>query len=105
MFRSRIGINSLGRGAEGGSMRVNRGGGWNNNARNQRSANRNDNSPENRNNNLGFRLASTEETRESVSSRCCGRCVLLFRRPGLYNAAENRALSKRAHRASLVTVA
>ncbi len=40
-----------------GSNRVNRGGGWNNNARNCRSANRNRNTPANRNNNLGFRLA------------------------------------------------
>jgi hypothetical protein len=36
---------------------VNRGGSWNNNAGNCRSANRNRNSPENRNNNLGFRVA------------------------------------------------
>ncbi|MBF0240471.1 MAG: SUMF1/EgtB/PvdO family nonheme iron enzyme [SAR324 cluster bacterium] len=40
-----------------GSNRVNRGGSWNNNARNCRSANRNNNSPDNRNNNNGFRLA------------------------------------------------
>ena len=40
-----------------GSNRVNRGGSWNNNARNCRSANRNNNSPSNSNNNLGFRLA------------------------------------------------
>jgi len=40
---------------------VNRGGSWNNNARNCRSANRNNNTPDNRNNNLGFRLASTRE--------------------------------------------
>jgi hypothetical protein len=36
---------------------VNRGGSWNNTAANCRSANRNRNTPENRNNNLGFRLA------------------------------------------------
>ncbi|GAB6120553.1 RNA-directed DNA polymerase [Dysgonomonas termitidis] len=40
-----------------GSNRVNRGGSWNNNARNVRVPNRNNNSPGNRNNNLGFRLA------------------------------------------------
>ncbi|MBU4184729.1 MAG: hypothetical protein KKC23_00735 [Proteobacteria bacterium] len=39
---------------------MNRGGSWNNNARNCRSANRNNNTPDNRNNNLGFRLASTQ---------------------------------------------
>ncbi|MBQ7177785.1 MAG: hypothetical protein IJS08_10260 [Victivallales bacterium] len=36
---------------------MNRGGSWNNNARNCRVANRNSNEPENRNNNLGFRVA------------------------------------------------
>lgn len=38
------------------SNRVNRGGSWNNQASNCRSANRNRNDPSNRNNNLGFRL-------------------------------------------------
>jgi len=37
---------------------VNRGGSWNNNAENCRTANRNNNDPGNRNNNLGFRLAA-----------------------------------------------
>jgi formylglycine-generating enzyme required for sulfatase activity len=36
---------------------VNRGGSWNNDAQNCRAANRNNNTPDNRNNNLGFRLA------------------------------------------------
>jgi hypothetical protein len=40
-----------------GPNRVNRGGSWNNNASNCRSANRNRNTPDNRNNNLGFRVA------------------------------------------------
>ncbi|MBQ4143873.1 MAG: SUMF1/EgtB/PvdO family nonheme iron enzyme [Thermoguttaceae bacterium] len=40
-----------------GSNRVNRGGSWNNNAQNCRSANRNRNTPDDRNNNLGFRTA------------------------------------------------
>jgi formylglycine-generating enzyme required for sulfatase activity len=48
-----------GQASERGSNRVNRGGSWNNNARNCRSANRNNNTPDNRNNNLGFRLSST----------------------------------------------
>jgi hypothetical protein len=34
--------------------RVLRGGAWNNNPRNCRAANRNDNAPDNRNNNIGF---------------------------------------------------
>ena len=40
-----------------GANRVLRGGSWNNNGRNVRSANRNRNEPDNRNNNIGFRLA------------------------------------------------
>ena len=42
-----------------GSNRVIRGGSWNNNAQNVRSANRNNDDAGNRNNNLGFRLVST----------------------------------------------
>ena len=42
-----------------GSNRVIRGGSWNNNAQNLRSAQRNDNGPDNHNNNVGFRLVST----------------------------------------------
>ena len=45
---------------ESGSNRVNRGGSWNNNARNCRSSNRNNNTPDNSNNNLGLRLALSE---------------------------------------------
>lgn len=44
-----------------GSNRVNRGGSWNNNASNCRVANRNNNTPDNRNNNLGFRLALAQK--------------------------------------------
>ncbi|MBD3335741.1 MAG: SUMF1/EgtB/PvdO family nonheme iron enzyme [Candidatus Eisenbacteria bacterium] len=44
---------------EAGSNRVIRGGNWNNNAQNCRSANRNNNNPGNSNNNIGFRLASS----------------------------------------------
>jgi hypothetical protein len=40
-----------------GVNRVLRGGSWINNGRNARSANRNRNEPDNRNNNIGFRLA------------------------------------------------
>ncbi|TLU55447.1 MAG: hypothetical protein FDX02_03150 [Chlorobium sp.] len=39
-----------------GSNRVIRGGSWNNTAGNCRSASRNNNTPDNRNNNIGFRL-------------------------------------------------
>ena len=41
------------------SQRVIRGGAWNNNPRNLRSANRNRNTRSNRNNNIGFRLAQS----------------------------------------------
>ncbi|WOZ80505.1 SUMF1/EgtB/PvdO family nonheme iron enzyme [Segatella hominis] len=43
--------------ADSGSSRVNRGDSWNNNARNCRLSYRNNNTPDNRNNNLGLRLA------------------------------------------------
>lgn len=54
-------LNNLapGEGASSGSNRVKRGGSWNNNAQNCRSANRNNNyNPSNRNSNLGFRPVS-----------------------------------------------
>jgi formylglycine-generating enzyme required for sulfatase activity len=41
-----------------GSNRVNRGGSWDNDAQNCRTANRNRNNASNRNNNLGFRPAA-----------------------------------------------
>lgn len=44
-----------------GSKRVIRGGSWNNNARNVRAAARNANHPENRNDNVGFRLARAQK--------------------------------------------
>ncbi|MBR0224929.1 MAG: SUMF1/EgtB/PvdO family nonheme iron enzyme [Thermoguttaceae bacterium] len=51
------------------SNRVNRGGSWNNNARNCRSANRNWNTPDNRNNNLGFRFLLSSAIENRVKSR------------------------------------
>jgi len=47
---------------------VNRGGSWNNNAQNCRVSNRNNNNPENRNNNLGFRLACRQLTEKKVDA-------------------------------------
>ena len=54
-------VSAIGRQGEGrpGVNRVNRGGSWNNNARNVRAANRDRNRPSNRNANIGFRLASS----------------------------------------------
>lgn len=43
------------------SNRVLRGGSWNNNARNVRAACRNHNSPDNRNDNIGFRLVRAQK--------------------------------------------
>ncbi|MDO5310260.1 MAG: SUMF1/EgtB/PvdO family nonheme iron enzyme [Planctomycetia bacterium] len=60
---------------ESGSNRVLRGGSWNNNAKNCRSANRNNNTPENRNNNYGFRLALAR--RDKVTLRTGKRPVCL----------------------------
>ncbi|MFO0452036.1 MAG: SUMF1/EgtB/PvdO family nonheme iron enzyme [Pseudomonadota bacterium] len=65
-FRSRTGSRSSRQGKPVGtygtgapSRRVLRGGSWNNTAVNARSANRNNNTPDNRNTNIGVRLAST----------------------------------------------
>ncbi|OQX09236.1 MAG: hypothetical protein BWK73_23330 [Thiothrix lacustris] len=52
-----IAIIRLGDRSKAGVKRVVRGGSWNNNGRNVRSAIRNRNDPAKRNNNLGFRLA------------------------------------------------
>ena len=49
-----------------GSNRVIRGGSWNNEARNLRSAVRNNNGPGNRNSNVGFRLSSSRQRRSFI---------------------------------------
>ncbi len=87
------GMNDLGRRV---SNRVLRGGSFNNNVSNVRSANRNTNQPDNRNNNNGFRVASTLPCRNSpvvlfrqfpggaclsVKSRSSSRVGLLFVSP------------------------
>ena len=57
-----------------GRKRVLRGGSWNNNGRNLRSAQRNANALDKRNNNIGLRLAGALPTRDelggSVNQRC-----------------------------------
>lgn len=50
-----------------GQAIVLRGGFWNNNPINLRTANRNNNTPDNRNNNIGFRCASESP----IGPRCC----------------------------------
>ena len=55
-------INTINIGSDAkGSNRVIRGGNWNNNAENCRVANRNNNTPDNCNNNIGFRLACSSK--------------------------------------------
>jgi hypothetical protein len=80
--------------AENGSNRVNRGGSWNNNAVNCRSANRNRNSPGNRNDNLGFRLLSTRLCRRrrvhGGGARAAGQVqAIIPRRVGVQSARTN----------------
>ena len=60
--------------AESGSNRVNRGGSWNNNARNCRSSYRDNNTPDNRNNNLGHRLVLSELRSLKKSGHSIGKC-------------------------------
>jgi hypothetical protein len=56
-------------------MRVNRGGSYNDRAVNARSANRNRNTPDNRNNNLGARFASFSKTCQTrAATRRIHRC-------------------------------
>ena len=63
---------------------MNRGGSWNNNARNARAANRNNATPDNRNNNLGFRLSSTRAARYcSGQGRSVSATVSMSIRPAL----------------------
>jgi formylglycine-generating enzyme required for sulfatase activity len=58
--------------------RVLRGGSWNNNPHNVRAASRNRNAPDNRNNNNGFRVAST--LRGANDRSCCKRFFEMRRR-------------------------
>jgi len=51
------------------TYRVLRGGSWNNNSNNLRASNRNNNTPDNINNNIGFRVASTQVEFWSVRHR------------------------------------
>jgi hypothetical protein len=52
-----------------GSNRVNRGGSWDNDAANCRTANRNTNDPTNRTNNNGFRLALNSAGKAALAQR------------------------------------
>ncbi|WP_210160481.1 SUMF1/EgtB/PvdO family nonheme iron enzyme [Rhodomicrobium vannielii] len=67
------------------SLRVLRGGSWNNNPQNLRAAYRNRNTTDNRNNNNGFRLASTLRRQSRCDHGRAGRARwgTLYRRPRL----------------------
>jgi len=58
------------------SRRVLRGGSWNNNQDNARAAYRNNNHPDNRNNNIGFRLCCSSHIFIPFNGAACvfGRC-------------------------------
>ena len=58
----RLSLPGLAPGGESLARQILRGGSWNNNPHNARSANRNRNAPGKRNNNVGFRLASTPQS-------------------------------------------
>lgn len=67
----------LGNRSKAGVKRVIRGGSWNNNGRNCRSAYRNRNEPDERNNNLGLRLVLAQHTvgmgvNDQIVIRFCG---------------------------------
>ncbi|MBF2052019.1 MAG: SUMF1/EgtB/PvdO family nonheme iron enzyme [Candidatus Sericytochromatia bacterium] len=79
-----------------GSNRVNRGGSWNNNARNARSAYRNNNTPDNRNNNLGFRLVRGQSKPVKPYSRMRLPCALMTRSASCVGLAEQISRSSAA---------
>ena len=59
-----------------------RGGSWNNDAQNCRAAIRNNNAPDNRDNNLGFRLASAGQRPDVMCLRMHCLCYALTICPG-----------------------
>jgi Sulfatase-modifying factor enzyme 1 len=77
--------------------RVLRGGSWNNKPENLRSANRNRNNTDNRNNNIGFRVASTPSCRSFCVHGRAGRAEV---RPGWVMMSRLRALPKPGRRPS-----
>ncbi|MCP4468086.1 MAG: SUMF1/EgtB/PvdO family nonheme iron enzyme [Halieaceae bacterium] len=56
-------------GCTGDEPRVLRGGSWNNNPDNARASNRNRNNPDNRNNNIGFRVVCSSHTLRVTGDR------------------------------------
>lgn len=73
-----------------GSNRVIRGGSWNNDAQNCRSANRNNNAPGNRNNDVGFRLASSRQLPDVMCLRMHCPCIVLTIAPDLFRRVPDK---------------
>ena len=73
-----------------------RGGSWNNKPDRVRSANRNRNTPTNRNNNVGFRLASPPAIQSRRVHECGGReaRVIMSPLPGLAGTGAPNSLAK-----------
>lgn len=88
-------IAAVGRGVRAiGSERALRGGSWNNNHQNSRTAYRNNNNPDNRNNNVGFRVAEPLST----GDRKCG--VSTESSPRVERSTPRPPVSLRAGRAA-----
>ena len=68
-FEFRRGWSSTGSGLGGGCARVLRGGSFNNDPDNLRCSNRNNNHPDNRNNNVGFRVVCVAASARKVLAR------------------------------------
>ncbi|MCB1909751.1 MAG: SUMF1/EgtB/PvdO family nonheme iron enzyme [Rhodocyclaceae bacterium] len=81
-----------------------RGGSWNNHPQNCRAANRNNNSPDNRNNNIGFRvcrgshIVSTPGPAPARAVRNCRPTTVCRPRPGGKTMAQARPVRTRRHR-------
>ena len=75
--------------------RVLRGGSWNNNATNLRAAYRNRNEPDNRNNNIGFRVARDVEPAGAAAITVAAGVPFYFRIALLASAESSQAPSSK----------
>ena len=84
-----------------GSNRVQRGGSWNNNAQNCRSANRNNNNPSNNNNNNGFRLCCSAAPQDSENRAVPGAVPFAIRDEYPHPRGAGRRLVRRVRTRAL----